>query len=164
MTVSPEETSAAVAGLLREHPDLAAVGIETPSQVFEHGEAAKSPATRRSIEKSLLASRDVAGVIRGTVQALRPGTLPIFDGQAHEVRKAVIGRMPRAPKGTPARTHRDRIVATFVRQVVRGWPAGIGDNDHNRDAAVAALWAERRSRMPVLPVPQKASRRAKRAA
>lgn len=117
------------------------VGIETMSQVFEYGERAKEPAARRAIEKALLASRDVAGKIRGFIEALYPD-VEVRGEQVHKIRMAIIGRMPRAPKGVSARTHRDRIVAEFVRRVVIGWPAGTGDNDHNRDGAIAALWVQ----------------------
>lgn len=140
ISVTPDEVTDALRDILGRF-DVKRVGIETMSQVFEYGKGAKDPAARRSIEKHLLASRDVAGKMRGVVEVLRPGIL-IAGEQAHKIRKAVIGRMPRAPKGVDARTHRDRIVGAFVRRFVLGWPAGKGDNDHNRDAAVAAVWVQ----------------------
>ena len=133
-TVTPGEVSLALREILDRWPvDL--VGIETPSQVFAHGRAGESMGARIGIERALLAGRDVAGVIRGTVEALKPGT-PVFDGQAHECRK-IVGKMKRGTQ--------DRCVAAFVYRTVAVWPKGKGDNDHNRDAAVAALWAARRS-------------------
>ncbi len=58
------------------------VGIETMSQVFEYGKGAKDPKIRRSIEKALLASRDVAGKLRGVIEVLRPDVL-VRGEQAH---------------------------------------------------------------------------------
>ena len=134
VTVTPGEVSLAVREIL-DRWAIALVGIETPSQVFAHGRAGESMGARIGIERALLAARDVAGVIRGTVEALKPGT-PVFDGQAHECRK-IVGKMKRG--------HADQCVKAFVTAAVRDWLPGKGDNDHNRDAAVAALWAARRS-------------------
>ena len=134
ITVAPAD----VCRVLRESLDcwpVGLVGIETPSQVFAHGRAGESMGARIGIERALLAARDVAGVIRGTVEALKPGT-PVLDGQAHECRK-IVGKMKRGTQ--------DKCVAAFVYRTVAVWPKGKGDNDHNRDAAVAALWAARRS-------------------
>ncbi len=138
--VPPDEVTDALRFILDRFV-IERAGIETMSQVFEYGKGAKDPKVRRSIEKALLASRDVAGKMRGVIEVLRPDVV-ICGEQAHVIRKAVIGRMPRAPKNVDARTHRDRIVGTFVRRFVIGWPAGKGDNDHNRDAAVAAVWVQ----------------------
>lgn len=115
------------------------VGIETPSQVFQFGRGSKDMGTRRSIERALLSARDVSGVIRGTVQALAP-SVRIFDGQAHEVRRAVCGKLPKH--------HIDRFIAAVVHAVVADWAPGNGDNDHNRDAAIVALWAAKLSTLP----------------
>jgi hypothetical protein len=151
VTVTPGEVTLTLREILGQWP-INVVGIETPSQVFAHGRAKGDMGARIGIERALLAARDVAGVIRGTIEALKPGT-PVYDGQAHEVRK-IVGKMKRGSQ--------DKCVAAFVRASVRDWPKGKGDNDHNRDAAVAALWAGRRALMgDALPV-QKAPRRARR--
>jgi hypothetical protein len=149
IAVEPESVADVVSDILHTY-QIQVVGIETMSQVFEHGTGANDPAKRRSLEKALLASRDVAGEIRGVVKTLRPNVL-IYGEQAHVIRKAVIGRMSRAPRGVTPRTHRDRIVAAFVRRFVIGWPSGSGDNDHCRDGAVTALWAQRRDGRPLMP-------------
>lgn len=142
-------------------PDVLA--IELPSQVFAHGRGAKSMGARVGIERSLLAARDVAGVIKGIVGTLCPA-VRVFEEQAHNVRRAVLGRIPRAPKGTDARVWIDGIVRRRVPLLVTGWKTGAGDNDHNRDAAVAALWGEKRSRLPAaLVAPKKRAPRARRA-
>ena len=142
-------------------PDVLA--IELPSQVFAHGRGAKSMGARVGIERSLLAARDVAGVIKGIVGTLCPA-VRVFEEQAHNVRRAVLGRIPRAPKGTDARVWIDGIVRRRVPLLVTGWETGAGDNDHNRDAAVAALWGEKRSRLPAALVePKKRAPRARRA-
>ena len=142
-------------------PDVLA--IELPSQVFAHGRGAKSMGARVGIERSLLAARDVAGVIKGIVGTLCPA-VRVFEEQAHNVRRAVLGRIPRAPKGTDARVWIDGIVRRRVPLLVTGWETGAGDNDHNRDAAVAALWGAARSRLPAALVePKKRAPRARRA-
>lgn len=114
-----------------------AVGIETPTQVFEHGRAKKSPAARRGIEKALLASTPQVGEVRA-VARLR-SQAEVFEGQAHEVRRAVLGKLPRS------RTEIDRLVRVSVPLLVQSWPRA--SNDHVRDAAVAALWAIRKARL-----------------
>lgn len=133
LTASPGEVSLALREILGQWP-IEVVGIETPSQVFAHGRGKESMGARIGIERALLAARDVAGVIRGTVEALKPGT-PVYDGQAHECRK-IVGKMKRGTQ--------DKAVRAFVYRTVAVWMNGKGDNDHNRDAAVAAMWAARR--------------------
>jgi hypothetical protein len=128
------------------------VGIETPTQVFEHGRAKKSPGARRGIEKALLAATPMVGVVR-TVARLRAPSAVIYEGQAHEVRRAILGRLPK--------DHLDRFIGAMVPRLIDGWPER--SNDHVRDAAVVALYSWRRSRMPRPIVPQKAQKRAKRA-
>jgi len=152
-----------VRGICRDFPpDVLA--IELPSQVFAHGRGASSMGARVGIERSLLAARDVAGVIKGIVSTLCPD-VRVFEEQAHNVRRAVLGRIPRAPKGTDARVWIDGIVRRRVPLLVTGWMPGHGDNDHNRDAAVAALWGEKRSRLPAaLAAPKRRAPRARRAA
>lgn len=140
VSVEPDGVTDVLRGILQDFA-IKRVGIETMSQVFEHGKGAKDPKVRRAIENALIASRDVAGKIRGIVEVLYPSILVCGD-QAHKIRKVVIGRMPRAPKDVDARTHRDRVVAAFVHRCILGWPDGKGDNNHNRDAAVAALWVQ----------------------
>jgi hypothetical protein len=115
------------------------IGVETPTQVFEHGRAKKGPAARRGIEKALLAATPMVGVVRAVAQ-LRAPTAVIHEAQAHEIRRAVLGKVPK--KGI------DRFIAEMVPHLIDGWP--VRSNDHERDAAVAALYAWRRSQMPAL--------------
>lgn len=117
--------------------NVTVVGIETPTQVFEHGRARLSKGARIGIERALLAATPMVGVVRAVVQL--KSAAAVYEGQAHECRKAVIGRLPKAGV--------DAAVKAFVLRVVEGWPAR--SNDHERDAAVAALFAARRHRMPV---------------
>jgi len=123
------------------------LAIELPSQVFTHGRGRESMAARVGIERALLGARGAAGIVRGMVEALHP-TVRVFTAQAHEVRCAVFGRIPRAPKGKDARTWIDGIIRARLPQVLPAWEKGAGDNDHNRDAAVAAIWGYRRACMP----------------
>lgn len=136
LTATPAEVPLALREILARWP-IGVVGIETPSEVFTHGRGKESMGARIGIERALLAARDVAGVVRGTVIALSPST-PIHDGQAHECRK-IVGRMKRGKQ--------DAFVKTFVHGAIPDWARGKGDNDHNRDAAVAALWAARKERL-----------------
>lgn len=119
---------------------IAAVGIETPAQVFEHGRAAESEGARRSIERALLVARDAAGQVRA-VASMRAPRANVHDGQAHHVRRAVLGKLPRE--------HLDRFIAQWVPLLIDGWPRT--SNSHQRDAAVVALWAWQRERAGLAP-------------
>lgn len=147
--VSPGEVPLAVREVLGRWP-VDIVGIETPSQVFTHGRAKGDMGARIGIERALLVARDVAGVIRGVVTVLRP-EVPIVDGQAHEVRK-IVGKIRR---GTA-----DKAVRAFVHGALPDWPPGKGDNDHARDAAVAALWAPKHQMIAQATTPKRAKRSA----
>lgn len=114
------------------------VGIETPSQVFEHGRAAENEGARRSIERALLVARDAAGQVRA-IAGMRG--VEVHDGQAHHVRRAVLGKLPRE--------HLDRFIAGRLPLLVEGWPAT--SNTHQRDAAIVALWAWQRARAGLRP-------------
>lgn len=126
-------------------PDVLA--IELPSQVFAFGRGKVNMGVRIGIERALLVARGIAGEVKGIVRTFHPG-VRVFEDQAHNVRKAVLGRIPRAPKGTDARTWLDGIIRARVPLLVADWTKGAGDNDHNRDAAIAALWGERVSKLP----------------
>lgn len=115
---------------------IAAVGIETPTQVFEHGRARKSKGARIGIERALLVATPMVGVVRAVAQL--KSTATVYEGQAHECRKAVIGRLPKKSV--------DAAVKAFVLRTIVGWPAR--SNDHERDAAVVALFAALRHRRP----------------
>lgn len=122
---------------------ISVVGIETPSQVFTHGRAKGDMGARIGIERALLVAREATGVVK-TVAALRAPSAVIHEGQAHEVRRAVLGALPKK------REDIDRYVAQMVPRLIDGWPAR--SNDHERDAAVAALWAwRRRAPLPIMP-------------
>lgn len=128
--------------------DIAIVGIENPTQVFAHGRAKDGMGARIGIERALLVAREASGIVKA-VAALR--SVRVVEGQAHEIRKAVIGRLPR--------TGKDAAVKAFVLRVVEGWPER--SNDHERDAAVAAIFAwRRRAPLPVIPPMPKRRRRA----
>jgi hypothetical protein len=114
---------------------IAAVGIETPTQVFAHGRGSKNQGARIGIERALLVARDAAGVCRATAAICGP-LATVYDGQAHQVRRAVLGPLPR--------DHIDRFVASRVPLLIDVWPKA--SNDHQRDAAVAALWAWNKAR------------------
>jgi hypothetical protein len=115
------------------------IGIETPTEVFEHGRAKIDPGVRKGIERNLLIATRATGAICA-VADLFAAEVPICEGQAHEVRRAVLGKLPRK------REDIDAFVRDMVPRLIDGWPAR--SNDHERDAAVAALWAWRRARMP----------------
>lgn len=115
---------------------VALVGIETPTQVFHHGRAKKGMGARIGIERALLAATPMVGVVRA-VAALRAPAALLFEGQAHEVRRAVLGKLPK--DGI------DAFVGKMVPRLVEGWPAR--SNNHVRDAAVVALYAWHRGRM-----------------
>lgn len=117
--------------------EIAVVGIETPTEVFTHGRAKGDMGARIGIERNLLVARDRAGEVRA-VTRLRAPTAALHEGQAHVVRKAVLGKLPRG------RTAIDRLVARMVPVLIDGWPAR--SNDHERDAAVVALYAGRKER------------------
>lgn len=127
---------------------MSLVGIENPTQVFAHGRAEGDMGARIGIERSLLVAREAAGIIKAVV-ALRAAHARVYEGQAHECRGAVIGRLPRENK--------DAAIKAFVLRAVEGWPAQ--SNDHERDAAVAALFADRRHRTPAALVTPKPKRR-----
>lgn len=116
---------------------IARVGIETPSQVFTHGRAKGDMGARIGIERALLVARGAAGEARAVAKLRAPG-IPIHEAQAHEVRRAVLGKLPRR------REDIDRLVARMVPTLIADWPTR--SNDHVRDAAVAALYADRRER------------------
>ncbi len=140
-------------------PDVLA--IELPSQVFTHGRAREGMGTRVSIEQAVIAARGTAGRVRGVVETLCNG-VRVFEAEAHEVRRAVLGAIPRAPRGTDPRQWIDDIVRQRVPLLVTGWKKGAGDNDHNRDACVVGLWGSRTARLPAALVQTKAPRRAAR--
>lgn len=117
---------------------IAAVGIETPTQVFAHGRGSKNQGARIGIERALLVARDAAGVCRATAAICAPSAV-VYDGQAHQVRRAVLGPLPR--EGV------DAFVAARLPLLVTGWPAR--SNDHVRDAAIAALCALRQAKISV---------------
>lgn len=113
--------------------DPIAVGIETPTQVFEHGRASKSKGARIGIERNLLIATRAAGVV-WTIAMQRH--LSVFEEQAHAVRKAVFGHVPR--------TGIDAFISEMIPRFIDGWPKR--SNDHERDAAVVALFAANRMR------------------
>lgn len=138
--VDGEALAGRVAVLLADYR-VGLVGIETPSQVFAHGRAREGMGARIGIERGLLVARDAAGVVKGVVAVRAPEAI-IREAQAHEVRKAVLGKLPRAGV--------DRHIAKMLPYLVGGWP--VRSNDHERDAAVAALWAgRRRALLPIMP-------------
>jgi hypothetical protein len=144
VTIAREEVVTAVSGMLdllaEQGRSLVAVGIETPAQVFEHGRAAESEGARRSIERALLVARDAAGQVRA-VASMRAAGANVHDGQAHNVRRAVLGKLPRE--------HLDRFIAQRLPVLVDGWPRV--SNSHQRDAAIVALWAWQRERAGLKP-------------
>jgi hypothetical protein len=115
------------------------IGVETPSQVFAHGRAKGDMGARIGIERALLVAREQAGVVKA-VAALRAPAAIIHEAQAHEIRRAVLGKVPK--------TGIDRFIAEMIPHLIDGWP--VRSNDHERDAAVAALYAWRRSQVPAL--------------
>lgn len=138
--VDGEALAGRLAVLLADH-DVAIVGIETPTQVFAHGRAREGMDARIGIERALLAAAPMIGVVRAVVELQRPAAT-VHEAQAHAVRRAVIGRLPRAGV--------DRHIANLLPHLVDGWP--IRSNDHERDAAVVALWvSRRRAPLPVMP-------------
>jgi hypothetical protein len=150
--ISAGDISASLPRVLRdifhEHA-VAIIGIESPKQVFAHGRASESEGARVGIERNLLISTRATGAICA-VAALFAAEVPIFEGEAHEVRRAVLGALPKK------REDIDRLVGVMVPRLIDGWPAR--SNDHERDAAVAALWAWRRHMMPAALRPIAAAR------
>jgi len=112
------------------------IGIETPTQIFEHGRARLSKGARIGIERALLAATPMVGIVRAVARLRAPDAV-IHEGQAHEVRK-VLGRLPKDDI--------DGAIRRALPMLVNGLPART--NSHVRDAIVVALWAWRRASMP----------------
>lgn len=137
------------------------VGIEQPEELYAHSKIAKDAKSKVQIQRDIMAARGAAGAVEMACGFVWPDAR-VFRGEAHDVRK-VLGRMPRAPRGKSARTFRDKVVAAAVRQRIPGWDDLIApNNSHTRDAAVAALWAAVRARMPeaVIAAPKRRRRAA----
>lgn len=120
-----------LAARFAEH-EVEVIGIETPTQVFAHGRAKDDMGARIGIERNLLVSTRATGMIVCAASLLAPD-MPIYEGEAHVVRRAVMGPLPRK------REDIDRLVSAMVPRLIDGWPTR--SNSHERDAAVAALWA-----------------------
>lgn len=110
------------------------VGIETPTQVFAHGRAKADMAARVGIERNLLVATRATGIV-WTIAMQRH--LSVFEEQAHAVRKAVFGHVPR--------TGIDAFISKMIPRFIDGWPKR--SNDHERDAAVAAMFAANKMRL-----------------
>jgi hypothetical protein len=133
-------------GVFCEHV-VSVIGIETPSQVFEHGRAKLGKGIRIGIERNLLIATRATGIVEA-VAALYAPDAQIQEGEAHEVRRAVLGKLPR--EGI------DAYVRAMVPHLVDGWP--VRSNDHERDAAIVALYAwQRRTPLPIIHRPQRRS-------
>lgn len=139
-----DDLSRVLQGIFHEHA-VSVIGIESPTEVFEHGRARLDKGVRIGIERALLIATRATGVVQAVAE-LFAAEVPIHEGEAHEVRRAILGNLP------SQREDIDRYVGVMVPRIIDGWPDR--SNDHERDAAVAALWAARRAAMPML-VPMK---------
>jgi hypothetical protein len=108
------------------------VVIETVLEPYIGGRAAEgTPAARRAIGISFAKVARLGGRLEERAIAAGLRTL-VFDA-AHVRRELGI-------RGK-SETELDRNVKSFLMMMVRNWPAR--SNDHERDAAVACLWAAR---------------------
>lgn len=143
------------------------VVIERSVEVLQHGRARKGMAERVSIERALINSAPFVG--HAQLAAQHAGATVLLT-EASKTRK-ILGRIPRAPIGrTGKRMRRDQWIDKFIAQrvphLVEGWDPGAGDNEHNRDALIAALWGSAQARLPaaVVVATRMRLRRARRSA
>ena len=126
---------------------VALLGVEQPEGVYRFGkdvnqhDAQKAMKARVAITRDLMVTRGRGERFAAIVETVCPG-VRVFYATADKIRRAVLSPLPH-----PAtKTALDRHVAAMVPRLIRGWPER--SNDHNRDAAVAALWAVREARIP----------------
>jgi hypothetical protein len=138
---SPDEVRAILAAI---GAPVDVLGVEQPKEVYRHGkdvnqaDPGKAMRARVAITKSLLVTRGQGDRLSAIVETLCPG-VRVFCSQADKIRQAVLSPLPHKRSKTALDNH----VSAMVPRLIRGWPAR--SNSHNRDAAVAALWAARRS-------------------
>lgn len=89
--------------------------------------------------KHLLPAQWVGGEMSGLAKAYG---LPVVTASASEVRKAIIGKMPRTPSGLDLpRANADQWIARALPSIVVGM---VKTNEHHRDAILLAAYAARK--------------------
>lgn len=125
------------------------VVIERSVEVLTHGRARKGMPERVSIERAIINSAPFVG--HAQLAAQHAGATVLLT-TATDTRK-VLGRIPSAPVGLSGKRMRydkwiDKVIASRARLLVDGWEDGAGDNEHCRDALIAALWGLARIKLP----------------
>lgn len=125
------------------------VVIERSVEVLTHGRARKGMSERVSIERAIINSAPFVG--HAQLAAQHAGATVLL-ATATQTRK-ILGRIPSAPvrpNGERMRRDKwiDKVIAQRVPALVDGWEPGSGDNEHCRDALVAALWGLARIKLP----------------
>jgi hypothetical protein len=130
------------------------VGVEQPKEVYRFGkdvnqaDAKKAIRARVAITRSLMTARGQGDRLAAIIETLCPD-VRVFCSQADKIRQAVLAPLPRKKSKTALDNH----VAAMIPRLIRGWPER--SNSHNRDAAVAALWAARQPLLSTLAAPSK---------
>lgn len=140
------------------------VVIERSVEVLRHGRARKGMKERISIERAIINSAPFVGYAQ--LAAQHAGATVLLT-EASQTRK-ILGRIPRAPVGPSGKRMRqdkwiDKVIGQRAPALVDGWEPGAGDNEHCRDALVAALWGSAHAKLPAALTATKAPVRPRRA-